>query len=745
MKSSSPLFLLLLSLASTLICASELILLNTKNARTFASSVEEGSASHFATDEEVYYDQPTCFRSSPNTFDEDMFNWLVVDLGSVIHNLTEVYIASGQNHDSDSVEVFVTTYLRTSAHISKSGSTLIWDSYQECGQTSSDEHSGSSATVRCTHPLDGRWLILRRKSPKSLSICLLAVYVTKTEDTCFRTVDPRISSSARGNEFRYERHISLEQCRESCIDTLSCRGLAFTKESRRGRSGDCRLFRGPDSEISREDVDTDQEDRTLPINCGKWCHLEQNECNRGEAFPLVRQTEHVPYSTPGTTIWKLEDSKLKSMNSQLQKIFFALRFKGRILCEAESCGVIHIFLISEEGEETFCTSINTDLISTLDRYTIQCREDSPTTNLGSDTVAIKMIPSTVDQSAPKLEIISGIARFILIDKRRQINSVSEIPIRPEEFFVLPLLNPGRESVSIPKEVEIPVTLSESLVNVKQTEYRSEPKVVKEDPNGNGILENQSVTSFENLLQTKPILSEPVTILPTEPAKILQDIVLSSKLDDNSIKNNEDNVVSEADHHLDLYENLEDEDKTFDSEDEAENLHPEPSMTTISTNGPSKQEPDLNFAIKKPSLSSEDWTRHEDPYVTELEGPKHNNEARDYETAEKKFDSNVDPVMNVEQYFPSETLSNPILSSYPPITPNSMQRDAEDSNQEVEQPISRQRKNITVTSETNHLSPSGVQVAGSLSKVNLFMIITITSVVILALVAGIVWFVCIRGN
>lgn len=97
-------------------------------------------------------------------------------------------------------------------------------------------------------------------------------------------------------------------------------------------------------------------------------------------------------------------------------------------------GAIHILLVNKEGEETFCTSINTDLIYLLDRYTIRCQETRSTANLGSDTVAIKMIPSKVDQSAPKLEITEGHARFILTDKRRQINSVSEIPIRPEEFF-----------------------------------------------------------------------------------------------------------------------------------------------------------------------------------------------------------------------------------------------------------------------------------------------------------------------
>ncbi|VDL16103.1 unnamed protein product [Hymenolepis diminuta] len=676
----------------------ELLLLNIKNARTFASSVEEGSSSNFATDEEAHYDQPTCFRSSPNTFDTDMFSWFVVDLGSVVSNITEVYIASGPNYDSDNVEVFVATYMRTSAHINRTGSSLIWDSYEECGKATLDEHA---------------------------------------EDTCFRMVDPKLSSKAQGDEFRYERHVSLEQCRESCTDTPSCQGLAFTKESRRGRSGDCRLFRGPESITSRDNVDVDQGDLTQPINCGKWCHLEQNECNRGQVFPLIRQAEDAAYLTPGTIIWKLEDAKLQVLNPQMQKIFFSLKFKGRILCEAESCGAIHILLVSKEGEETFCTSINTDLIYLLDRYTIQCQETRSTTNLGSDTVAIKMVPSKADQSAPKLEITEGHARFILTDKRRQISSVSEIPIRPEEFFVFSLHTQGRDSAQSTKIVEIPITPSEPSWNFKKTTPIFEQNVVKQDPDQNVARENPSNTFVNNLKQINPPVSEKTT------AKNFQETKPNSKFDRNPKE--EQDINSNKGRYSSLSEIWQDGDESFDSENEAENLSSAPSMTSNDPLNLTKLESNPNFEMKNPLRPSEDWPRYQGLYVSGIEKPKRYSEPTENQLATNKFDSVDDSARDFESYFPSETPLNPKRAGYSSMTPNSMQHDAEDSNQGVKSPISRQSPNLTGTSEANHLSPSDVQVAGSLSLVNLIMIIIIVSVIILAVVAGIVWFLCIRGN
>lgn len=92
-------------------------------------------------------------------------------------------------------------------------------------------------------------------------------------------------------------------------------------------------------------------------------------------------------------------------------------------------------LVNDKGEETTCTSINTDLISDLDRYTLRCQEPTtPVANFGSDTVAIHLIPSNSDRSAPKMEITEGHARFIMADSARQIKSLSELPVRPDEFF-----------------------------------------------------------------------------------------------------------------------------------------------------------------------------------------------------------------------------------------------------------------------------------------------------------------------
>lgn len=159
----------------------------------------------------------------------------------------------------------------------------------------------------------------------------------------------------------------------------------------------------------------------------------------------------------------------------------------------------------------------------------------------------------------------------------------------------------------------------------------------------------------------------------------------------------------------------------------------------------KLESNLNFEMKNPSRPSEDWPRYQDPYVSGIEKPKRYSEPTDNELAAKKIDSVDDSARDFESYFPSETLSNPKRAGYSSMTPNPMQHDAEDSNQGIKPPISRQSPNLTATSEANHLSPSNVQVAGSLSIVNLIMITIIVSVIILAVVAGIVWFLCIRGN
>lgn len=97
------------------------------------------------------------------------------------------------------------------------------------------------------------------------------------ENRCFKLVDPISSIHTRANEFRLERHISLEQCRESCAETPSCQGLAFSKRSRRHFTGLCRLFRGS-TDIGVAD---DTKNGSQLINCEENCRLEQNECNLG--------------------------------------------------------------------------------------------------------------------------------------------------------------------------------------------------------------------------------------------------------------------------------------------------------------------------------------------------------------------------------------------------------------------------------------------------------------------------------
>lgn len=66
-------------------------------------------------------------------------------------------------------------------------------------------------------------------------------------------------------------------------------------------------------------------------------------------------------------------------------------------------------LVTEEGKASICSTIDTDLVSVLDRYTIQCHNGVT----ASDAVAIKLVPSEKVATAPELQITSGHARFIL--------------------------------------------------------------------------------------------------------------------------------------------------------------------------------------------------------------------------------------------------------------------------------------------------------------------------------------------
>ncbi|KAL5969983.1 hypothetical protein TSMEX_002303 [Taenia solium] len=92
-------------------------------------------------------------------------------------------------------------------------------------------------------------------------------------------------------------------------------------------------------------------------------------------------------------------------------------------------GEVLVVLVNEEGKESICSSIDTDLVSVLDRYTIQCHNDVT----ASDAVAIKLVPSAKVSIAPILQITSGHARFILTYSEESQN-VSTQSIPPEESF-----------------------------------------------------------------------------------------------------------------------------------------------------------------------------------------------------------------------------------------------------------------------------------------------------------------------
>nr|CDS18258.1 Apple [Echinococcus granulosus] len=437
-----------LALFTGSINSSRVQLLSLKNARAYANSVAEDSLPTYAIDEEEGVNLPTCFHSKMGHFDPDGFSWLVIDLGVVTQNITEIYLVHNSNTaDVSDLEVFVTTYMHSVTHYGggvKVTAGLPWDAYSLCNTATSDLHSVNSATVHCATPLHGRWLLLRRQQ-QPLQLCLLAIYVRKNENRCFKPVDPILNFYARANEFRLERHISLEQCRESCAGTPSCQGLAFSKRSQRHSTGLCRLFR----ESTTTDVNDDVENTSQLIKCEEDCQLEQNECNLGSVFPLTRMNEkdegNEGKSPSSVSVWRIEEPKDLANAIQLQKTLYAIRLNGRIVCEAESCGDVQVVLVNREGEESICSSIDTDLVAVLDSYTIQCHSGVIT----SDAVAVKLVPSAKVSAVPRLQITDGYARFILTNNK-QSRSLSALPSPSKEFFDFPAVERGFSKTENPK-------------------------------------------------------------------------------------------------------------------------------------------------------------------------------------------------------------------------------------------------------------------------------------------------------
>ncbi|VDD80578.1 unnamed protein product [Mesocestoides corti] len=275
--SARSLSLLALALSLGYVASADLHLLNIKQSRVYASSVASGSAPEYAVDQELNSTGPTCFQSLPGVYDASEYSWLVVDLGIITRNISELRIALNPDVQSNttlsSVEVFVTKNMHTVVHYGNSADTrLPWSSYKFCGSTSSGHLTATSAEVQCKYPLDGRWIILRRKL-EPLVICLLAVYVEKYQDECFKMVNSTSREHISGFQFRLERHISLEQCRDSCLETPICQAIVFTRKSR--RIGICRHFRSFMDESSSY------------IECGSRCHLEENVCHRGKQPVLL--------------------------------------------------------------------------------------------------------------------------------------------------------------------------------------------------------------------------------------------------------------------------------------------------------------------------------------------------------------------------------------------------------------------------------------------------------------------------
>ncbi|EUB60544.1 hypothetical protein EGR_04563 [Echinococcus granulosus] len=153
-------------------------------------------------------------------------------------------------------------------------------------------------------------------------------------------------------------------------------------------------------------------------------------------------------SPSSVSVWRIEEPKDLANAIQLQKTLYAIRLNGRIVCEAESCGDVQVVLVNREGEESICSSIDTDLVAVLDSYTIQCHSGVIT----SDAVAVKLVPSAKVSAVPRLQITDGYARFILTNNK-QSRSLSALPSPSKEFFAF------TKSEGVPKLTDSTISVS----------------------------------------------------------------------------------------------------------------------------------------------------------------------------------------------------------------------------------------------------------------------------------------------
>lgn len=289
-----------------------------------------------------------------------------------------------------------------------------------------------------------------------------------------------------------------------------------------------------------------------------------------------------------------------------------------------------------------------------------------------------------------------------------------------------------ERVSRPpiEREDVPVTQPPPSWNYKEPAPVFQPNILNRDPDLNFGNEAQS---RDDTKLNQPPITEQSTTLPIQTARTYQETTPFNPRFDGNVAEKEQGVYdSDENPYSEFSEDWQDGDQSFENVDHINEVA-------------SKETPRQDLGNENAAKQPVDWPIYQDSYASELENSKQYRQSADYDLAEKNLDSNARSYRDFEPFFPGESASDTMRANYAPMTPNPIQHDAQDTYLDVEPPISRQHQNYTESSESNGLNPGGLKVAGSLSVVTIIVLIAIASVVVLAIVAGIVWFVCIRGH
>ncbi|KAF5404862.1 hypothetical protein PHET_01759 [Paragonimus heterotremus] len=400
----------------------------------YASSIASGSKPSFAVDADFNEPLPTCFQTDPRTPDVEGLHWILIDFGLLTRNIREIRLAAEISGKPTTYFKDVESFIIGSLDVSReevsrtdvvSKNTLQWDSpsFQYCSKTTASEENRPTITLRCTQPLDGRWMAIR--SSYSLNVCFISIYVERAFDNCYQVLPQTQSIDYTGVVFRYMRHVSQNECREACLKAPMCEAMHFQKDR---FSGTCQMIHS----FGKFDDSQGNKNGGGKLLCeDKRCFIDVNRCHEGLLKHLKRisNTPSDAQSDFGvfhqTEEWELIEDKRSTIKpvNQSTTYLVSVSFEGKLLCSDWDCGLVYVYSVDNKGSETICTFVNTEQLTVLEKRILFC--DMQSSPVDSRLIRLKWKPpqleESFDQLSPSLKfaIVRGYAR---VSKERPTTS-----------------------------------------------------------------------------------------------------------------------------------------------------------------------------------------------------------------------------------------------------------------------------------------------------------------------------------